>query len=409
MGSLNNKKILLIISGGIAAYKILDLIRNLKKKNCEIKTILTESAKEFVTSLSIASLSQNKVYENRFDLNNEIEMDHIALSRWCDIILIAPTTANLLSRLANGSADDFISTVVSASNKDIFLVPSMNVEMWNNPATKENVQKLIGYKYKFIGPVVGDLACGETGEGKMSSINEIEKSLEHYFIRKNNNFAKHKAIVTAGPTREYIDPVRYMSNESSGKQGYEIAKKLFEAGFDTTLVTGPTNLNYPDELKVVKVTSAQEMLNACQNLLPADIAICAAAVVDFHPEYKNEKIKKDQLSEYNLKLAKNIDILEYLSNHNKHRPKLVIGFSAETENVLENSLKKLNNKRCDWIVANDVSDKSIGFNSDNNEITIIYKNQTMEKISKIAKSEIAVEIVSRIINSLEGVNARNIN
>ena len=188
-----------------------------------------------------------------------------------------------------------------------------------------------------------------------------------------------------------------------------LIKKLFEAGFDTTLVTGPTNLNYPDELKVVKVTSAQEMLNACQNLLPADIAICAAAVVDFHPEYKNEKIKKDQLSEYNLKLAKNIDILEYLSNHNKHRPKLVIGFAAETENILENSLKKLNNKRCDWIIANDVSDKSIGFNSDSNEVTIIYKNQTMEKISKIAKSEIAVEIVSRIINSLEGASARNIN
>ena len=408
MENLHNKKILLIISGGIAAYKILDLIRNLKKKNCEIKTILTDSAKEFVTSLSIASLSQNKVYDNKFDISNELEMDHIALSRWSDIILIAPTTANLLSRLASGSADDFISTVISAANKDIFLVPAMNVEMWNNPATQENIKKLINFNYKFIGPISGELACGEVGEGKMSSINEIENTLEHYFIKKNKKFSKQKALVTAGPTREYLDPVRYLSNESSGKQGFEIAKKLLEVGFDTTLVTGPTNINYPDELNVIKVTTAQQMLNACQNLLPVDIAVCAAAIVDFNPEYKNEKIKKDELLEYNLKLNKNIDVLEYLSNHNKNRPGLVIGFAAETENVLENALKKLNKKRCDWIVANDVSDKSIGFNSDNNEVTIIYKNQKIEKISKVSKTEIASEIVNRIINATENKNVRNI-
>ncbi len=408
MENLHNKKILLIISGGIAAYKILDLIRNLKKKNCEIKTILTDSAKEFVTSLSIASLSQNKVYDNKFDISNELEMDHIALSRWSDIILIAPTTANLLSRLASGSADDFISTVISAANKDIFLVPAMNVEMWNNPATQENIKKLINFNYKFIGPISGELACGEVGEGKMSSINEIENTLEHYFIKKNKKFSKQKALVTAGPTREYLDPVRYLSNESSGKQGFEIAKKLLEVGFDTTLVTGPTNINYPDELNVIKVTTAQQMLNACQNLLPVDIAVCAAAIVDFNPEYKNEKIKKDELFEYNLKLNKNIDVLEYLSNHNKNRPGLVIGFAAETENVLENALKKLNKKRCDWIVANDVSDKSIGFNSDSNEVTIIYKNQKIEKISKVSKAEIASEIVNRIINATENKNVRNI-
>ena len=409
MGTLNEKKILLIISGGIAAYKILDLIRNLKKKNCEIKTILTESAKEFVTSLSIASLSQNKVYENKFDLNNEIEMDHIALSRWCDVILIAPTTANLISRLASGSADDFISTVISSSNKDIFLVPAMNVEMWNNPATAENVRTLLKYKYKFIGPVVGDLACGEVGEGKMSSINEIENTLAHYFAKKNNSFSKLKAVVTAGPTREYLDPVRYLSNESSGKQGYEIAKKLFDSGFDTTLITGPTNLNYPENLKIIRVTSAQEMLEQCQNLFPIDIAVCAAAVVDFQPDYQSEKIKKEESSEYNFKLSKNVDILKHLSNHVKYRPKLVIGFAAETNNILENSLKKIKDKNCDWIIANDISDKSIGFNSDNNEVTIIYKNQQIEKISKAAKSEIASEIVNRIIKSLGTNNVRNIN
>lgn len=408
MESLHNKKILLIVSGGIAAYKILDLIRNLKKKNCEIKTILTESAKEFVTNLSIASLSQNKVYDNKFDISNELEMDHIALSRWCDIILIAPATANLLSRLASGSADDFISTVVSAANKDIFLVPAMNVEMWNNPATQDNIKKLLNFNYKFIGPISGELACGEIGEGKMSSINEIEKTLEYYFIKKNKKFNKQKALVTAGPTREYLDPVRYLSNESSGKQGFEIAKKLLEVGFDTTLVTGPTNINYPKELNVIKVISAQQMLDACQNLLPVDIAVCAAAIVDFNPEYKNEKIKKDELSEYNLKLKKNIDILEYLSNHNKNRPKLVIGFAAETENILENALKKLNKKNCDWIIANDVSDKSIGFNSDDNEVMIIYKNQKIEKISKVSKTEIASEITNRIISATENKYVRNI-
>ena len=400
MESLDKKKILLIISGGISAYKTLDLIRNLKKRECEIKTILTESAKEFVTSLSITSLSQNKVYENHFDVNNELEMDHIALSRWSDIILIAPTTANLLSRLANGSADDFISTVVSASNKDIFLVPAMNVEMWNKPATKENIKKLHNYNYKFIGPDSGDLACGEVGEGKMSSINEIEKTLELYFIKKNNSFKNKKVLVTAGPTKEYIDPVRYISNESSGKQGYEIAKKLLDAGFDTTLVTGPTNINYPKELKVIKVITAEEMLQACQKLLPVNIAICAAAVVDFSPKYKKEKIKKNNISNHDLRLSENRDILKFLSSQNEHRPELVIGFSAETENVLENSLKKLDKKKCDWIIANDVSDKSIGFNSDNNEITIIYKNKMTEKVSKTSKSEIASEVVTRIIKSL---------
>jgi len=400
MESLNKKKILLIISGGISAYKTLDLIRNLKKRECEIKTILTESAKEFVTSLSITSLSQNKVYENNFDINNELEMDHIALSRWSDIIVIAPTTANLLSRLANGSADDFISTVISASNKDIFLVPAMNVEMWNKPATKENIKKLHSYNYKFIGPDSGDLACGEVGEGKMSSINEIEKTLELYFIKKNNSFKNKKVLVTAGPTKEYIDPVRYISNESSGKQGYEISKKLHDAGFDTTLVTGPTNINYPKELKVIKVITAEEMLQACQKLLPVNIAICAAAVVDFSPEHKKEKIKKNNIANHDLKLSENIDILKFLSSQSEHRPRLVIGFSAETENVLENSLKKLDNKKCDWIIANDVSDKSIGFNSDNNEITIIYKNKMTEKVPKTSKSEIASEVVTRIIKSL---------
>tara|TARA_B100001093_G_scaffold449441_1_gene455645 strand:- start:308 stop:1540 length:1233 start_codon:yes stop_codon:yes gene_type:complete len=410
MKKITSKKILLIISGGIAAYKILDLIRNLKKKDYEIKTILTNSAKEFVTSLSISSLSKNKVYENKFDIKNEVEMDHIALSRWSDVILVAPATANLLSRIAHGTADDFISTVISASNKDIFLAPAMNVEMWENNATQENIKKLINFNFKFIGPATGELACGEIGKGKMSSINEVEKTLDQYFFGKNNFFSKIKVIVTAGPTREYLDPIRYISNESSGKQGLEIAKKLLESGFDTTLITGPTNLTYPKKLKIIKVVSAKEMMENCQKELPSDIAICTAAVSDFYPTFQKEKIKKDSLkNQYNLQINKNIDILEYLSNHSHHRPKLVIGFAAETNNILENSLKKLRNKKCDWIIANDISNKKIGFNSDDNEVTIIYKDQQIEKISKTTKSEIAAEIVIRIINKFEMNNAKNFN
>ena len=410
MKKIIEKKILLIVSGGIAAYKTLDLIRNLKKKNYEIKTILTKTAKEFITPLSVSSLSKNKVYENKFDIKNEIEMDHIALSRWSDIILITPATANLLSRIANGTADDFISTIISASDKDIFIAPAMNVEMWENNTTQENVQKLIRLNYKFIGPAIGELACGEVGKGKMSSINEVEKTLDQYFFGKNKIFSKIKAIVTAGPTREYLDPIRYISNESSGKQGLEIAKKLLESGFNTTLITGPTNLKYPKELKIIKVTSAKEMLKSCQKELPSDIAICTAAVSDFYPTFQKDKIKKENLkNQYSLLINKNTDILKYLSTHNKYRPKLVIGFAAETKNILENSLKKLKNKNCDWIIANDVSNKKIGFNSNDNEVTIIYENQRIEKISKTAKSEIAAEIVDRIIEKFKIKNAKNFN
>ncbi|WP_440694972.1 bifunctional phosphopantothenoylcysteine decarboxylase/phosphopantothenate--cysteine ligase CoaBC [Candidatus Pelagibacter sp. HIMB109] len=389
----NNKKILLIISGGIAAYKTLDLIRNLRSKNYEIKTILTKTAEEFVTPLSISSLSNNKVYLNKFDLNEEIEMDHIALSRWADLILVAPATANIIENISNGSANDFINTVILASNKKIFLAPAMNVKMWEKDATQINVKKLKKRNFSMIGPSEGLLACGEFGEGRMANVNEIEFTIDNFFIKKDVNLS---AVVTAGPTREYIDPVRYISNESSGLQGYYIAKKMVECGIKTKLIMGPSQIKIEDNINTVKVTTAQEMLEAVKESLPTDIAVCSAAVSDFRTDKFEQKIKKNN-KDLNLKLYQNMDILSFISNHNNLRPKLVVGFAAETNNVIEYAKKKLEQKHCDWIIANDVSDKNIGFNSKNNEISIIHKNQEIEKISKREKSEIATLLVQKIL------------
>jgi phosphopantothenoylcysteine decarboxylase / phosphopantothenate---cysteine ligase len=400
MKNLLDKKILLIICGGISGYKSLELIRLFKKQNAEIKTILTKSAKEFVTPLSVTSLSKGKVYEDLFSSQNETEMDHIALSRWADIILVAPATANTISKLSSGLTDDLASTVILASNKDIFIVPAMNVRMWEHPSTKENLSKLKNYGYKIIGPENGDMACGEYGEGKMTEPNEILKNIKDYFSLLNKN-KKFRALVTAGPTYEYIDPVRFITNKSSGKQGFELAKSLNKKGFDTTLISGPTNLEIDKEINLIKVETANEMFTATQNNLPTDVAIFSAAVADFKAkEQKYEKIKKQE--SINLKLEKNIDILNYVSNHNSLRPKIVIGFAAETNNIQENAKKKLIEKNCDWVVANDVSNKSIGFNSEYNEVSIFYKNEKIknEKLTMKKKSDISDEIVDRVINYL---------
>ena len=398
MNNLSNKKILLIICGGIAAYKSLEIIRLLKKSDVIIKTILTKSGAEFVTPLSITSLSQSKVYQDLFDIENETEMDHINLSRWADLILIAPATANTISKLANGNSDDLASTVALASNKKIFIAPAMNVRMWEHESTKQNITKLKSYNYKLIGPEIGDMACGEYGEGKMSEPIRIVDELENYFksLKKNN---KLKAIVTAGPTHEYIDPVRFITNKSSGKQGYEIAKSLSNKGFDTTLISGPTNLEINDNINLIKVETAEEMFQSTLNNLPADVAIFSAAVGDYKVKnaFKEKIKKKDNL---NLELEKNVDILNYISNHNSLRPKLVIGFAAETNNLEKYANEKLNEKNCDWIIANDVSNKKIGFDSDFNEVSIFYKNKNSEKLKYKPKSEISDEVVEKIINHL---------
>ena len=400
MKNIDNKKILLIICGGISAYKSLEIIRLLKKRGATVKTILTKSAKEFVTPLSVASLSQEKVYDDLFSAENESEMDHISLSRWSDLILVAPATANTISKLSKGSSDDLASTVMLASDKDIFLAPAMNVRMWEHPSTKENLNKLKKYGYKIIGPEIGDMACGEFGEGKMTEPNEIIRQIESYFLNLNKN-KKFKALVTAGPTYEYIDPVRFITNKSSGKQGFELAKALSKKGFETTLISGPTNLKINNDINLIQVETADEMFKATQNNLPTDVAIFSAAVADFKiKEKKKEKIKK--IDYVNLNLEENIDILNYVSNHNSLRPKLVIGFAAETHNIEENSKKKLMEKNCDWIIANDVSNKSIGFDSDFNEVTILYKDKKIddEKLYMKKKSEIADEIIDRVVSQL---------
>ncbi len=406
--SLENKKILLVIGGGISAYKSLDLIRLLQKKNCSVKVILTKSGKKFVTSLSLSSLSKNRVFEEVFGEKNKGNIDHISLSRWADLIVVLPATANFMSRLSKGSADDLATTIILASNKEVFLIPAMNVRMWEHKATQKNFNTLIDYGYKFIGPEDGEMACGEYGKGKMSSPRQILSFLIRFFKKRDLLKSKKiKAIVTTGPTKEYIDPVRYISNESSGKQGYEIALELTRLGINTTLISGPTKLKYDNEVKVQKVVTGKQMLEAVKKKLPTHIAVCAAAVSDFKPisSLKN-KIKKKHINE--IKIDRNPDILSFLGKNNRFKPKLLIGFSAETENLIKNSKMKMQEKFCDMIIANDVSKKDIGFNSEYNEVLIIDKSGRIEKIKKNSKKFIASIVVKKIVNTFLS-NEKNLN
>ena len=403
MKFLENKKILIIITGGIAAYKTLDLIRKLSKLNCEIKTILTKSGKEFVTPLSITSLSKNKVYTDLFSVENESEMDHISLSRWSDLILVAPASSNFLTKISNGFSDDLASTVIKASDKKVFLCPAMNVRMWEHASNKQSINTLKSYGYRILGPEIGEMACGEFGEGKMLEVDEIINQLELYFKQISKN-KKLKAIVTAGPTQELIDPVRFITNRSSGKQGYEIANSLVENGFDTTLISGPTNLEPNDNLKLIKVKTGEEMYEKTMELLPCDLAIFTAAVSDFKvKKFNKEKIKKNKDQSFDLDL--NPDILELVSKSNK-KPKIVVGFAAESENLFDNARSKLEKKGCDLIVANDVSNNEIGFESDFNEVHLFYKDKNIddEKIPKNFKSVIADELIKKITNKFNFFN-----
>ena len=398
MNFLDKKKILLIICGGIAAYKSLEIIRLLKKKGAFVKTILTKNAKKFVTPLSVVSLSQEKVYSDLFDYKNESEMDHISLSRWSDLLLIAPATANTISKLSYGLADDLAATVTLASNKQVFLAPAMNVRMWEHQSNKDNIKKLKSFGYKLIGPNIGDMACGEYGEGKMSEPSEILNLLEDHF-KGLTNLKKKRALVTAGPTQEFLDPVRYITNRSSGKQGYEIANSLNKNGFDTTLISGPSSQIADDGINLIKVKTAEDMFRETISNLPVDVAVFSAAVGDWKmKKYSKDKIKK--IDNIVINLEKNIDILNNISNHNSLRPKLVIGFAAETENIHSNAKKKLLDKNCDWIIANDVSDETIGFESNENAVSIFYKNEEKEDIKKTTKAHLANQIVDRILNHL---------
>ena len=406
---LKNKKILIIIGGGIAAYKSLDLIRLLKKNGSKIKTILTKSGKEFVTPLSLTTLTKSKTYENIFDQEAEAKIDHIALSRWADIIIVMPTTANFMSKLSVGKAEDLATTVLLASNKDILLVPAMNVRMWLHKATQSNLKTLQDFGYLFVGPEKGEMACGEFGEGKMSSPRQIFSYIKSYFDKKDIvKKKKLKALVTAGPTREHLDPVRYISNESSGKQGFEIALALNKLGIKTTVIAGPSDFSVPESIKVKKIISADEMMLAVKKALPVDLAVCAAAVTDFKPvKRKDKKIKKDELNLKSIIFKKNNDILEFLSKNNKNRPRIVAGFAAETENLTKNSINKIKDKHCDLIFANDVSKKDIGFNSDYNKISVIDKDGNINYLPKNKKSFIANKIAKILLDKL--LDDRNFN
>ncbi len=398
---LNGKRILLVISGGIAAYKALELIRLLRRAGACVQCILTKGGAEFITPLSVASLSENPVYTNLFSLKDETEMGHIRLSRENDLIVVAPASANLIAKLAQGIADDLASTTLLAANKSILFAPAMNQEMWANAATQDNLKTLRARGFEQIGPASGEMACGETGLGRMAEPIDILNGIEQYFSFANALKGKH-AIVTAGPTYEPIDPVRFIGNRSSGKQGFAIAKALARAGADVTLVTGPSALDNPANINTIRVETAGKMLNAVQNALPADIAIFNAAVSDWTPkDVANHKIKKNGASP-TLELIENTDILATISK-GPNRPSLTIGFAAETDNALENARAKRIKKGCDWIILNDVYNDPDIFSGDFNRVILVTKDK--ETVwEKQSKDEIARRLTQEIINQIRSTD-----
>lgn len=393
---LNGKSLLLVITGGIAAYKCLELIRRLQDRGATVRVVMTESAKQFVTPMSVAALSNNPVFDNLFDLKDEAEMGHIRLSREADMVLVAPATADFLAKMANGLANDLASTVMLATDKPVLVAPAMNPFMWQHAATQRNIKTLKADGIRFIGPVAGDMACGEVGAGRMVEPHDILQALEAFAAEQDKANARplagKKAIVTSGPTREAIDPVRYISNHSSGKQGHAIAAALAKLGADVTLVTGPVSIPAPDGVSPVKIETARDMLAACEAALPADIAVCAAAVADWRIDSEaTSKIKKQPgEGPPALCMVENPDILKTISQHASQRPALVVGFAAETDDVQDNASAKRQRKGCDWIVANDVSAENGIFGGDNNTVHLhdqsgIEDWPTMDKIAVAAR------------------------
>lgn len=367
-----SKRILLIIAGGIAAYKALDVIRRLRDRDIDVRCVLTAAGSAFVTPLSVASLSGNKVFTDLFSLTDEAEMGHIRLSREADLVVVAPATADLMAKMAHGLANDLASTALLATDKPVLLAPAMNPEMWQHAATKRNVEQLRQDGVLFIGPNVGDMACGETGRGRMAEPEEIVQAITAFLEPKERPLLGMKALVTSGPTFEAIDPVRFIGNRSSGKQGHAIAKALQSAGAEVTLVTGPVNEPSPLEVETIHVEEARDMLRACEAALPVDIAVCVAAVADWRPADRHLQKLKKQAGEGapSLALVENPDILKTLSQAGSKRPQLVIGFAAETENIDENARRKLEAKGCDWIVANNVMPEQETFGGVNNTVLL---------------------------------------
>ena len=396
---LDNTSILLVISGGIAAYKTLELIRLLKNNGANVRCVLTNGGSQFITPMSVAALSEEHVFTDLWSLKDESEMGHIRLSREADLIVIAPASANIIAQMAYGLAEDLASTTLLAANKPIMLAPAMNPMMWNHKATQDNIQTLRDRGLHIIGPADGDMACGETGTGRMSEPAAILDAVCDFLL--DRPLKGYSALVTSGPTYERIDPVRFLGNRSSGKQGHAIACALRDAGADVTLVSGPTAIPNPEGMCVINIETAREMLEACENALPADIAVCAAAVSDWTPSQpQDHKIKKrDSAEPPALELKENPDILYTLSNH-AQRPSLVVGFAAETEKLEDNAKAKLSKKNCDWIVGNLTGNDGNVFGNDQNHVTL-FTNSKQSDWPILKKTEIAERLVQKIVGHMK--------
>ncbi len=408
---LHGKRILLIVAGGIAAYKCLELVRRLRERGAAVRCILTRAGAEFVTPLSLSALTGDKVYGELFSLTDEAEMGHIQLSRDADLLVVAPATADILARMAHGLCDDLATTALLATDKPVLAAPAMNVRMWEHPATRDNLALLHARGLRTVGPNEGEMACNERGYGRMAEPAEILAAIEESLAGElpegaERPLAGRRALVTSGPTREAIDPVRYLSNHSSGKQGHAIAAALAALGAETTLVSGPVALPDPPGLKVVRVESAEEMLAACQAALPADVAVCAAAVADWRVAgVAGQKMKKDGGGPPQLALSENPDILASLARPGNLRPRLVVGFAAETERVVEQAVAKRARKGCDWILANDVSASTGTFGGDRNTIHLIAgppadegsaPDPQVESWPPLSKTEVARRLAGRV-------------
>jgi phosphopantothenoylcysteine decarboxylase/phosphopantothenate--cysteine ligase len=390
---LHNRRILLIIAGGIAAYKSLDLIRRLRERGAAVRCILTSGGAQFVTPLSVSTLAHEKVYQDQFSLTDESEIGHIRLARETNLIVVAPATADILAKMAQGLADDLASTVLLATDRPVLIAPAMNHVMWDHKATQANLKILAARGVRRVGPESGELAEGETGMGRMSEPLAIVAAVEEFF--GGGPLKGKRALVTSGPTHEPIDPVRFIGNRSSGKQGHAIAAALAAAGAETFLVSGPTQLADPSGVKVTRIQTAEEMLAACKAALPVDVAVCAAAVADWRTaERRDQKLKKNGKLP-TLTLAENPDILATLSAKSNSRPRLVVGFAAETENVVANATAKRKKKGCDWIVANDVSAETGTFGGDANTVHLIDASGA-ETWPKLAKDDVARRLTQRI-------------
>ncbi len=405
---LSGKSVLLIIAGGIAAYKSLELIRRLQDRGLRVRCVLTKAGQQFVTPLSVAALSGEKVYTDIFSLTDEAEMGHIRLSREAELLVVAPATADIMAKMANGQADDLATTVLLATDKPVLVAPAMNTQMWAHPATQRNIETLKGDGVLQVGPGAGDLACGEVGAGRMAEPMEILAAIEAFFDsqRTDGPLAGRRVLVTAGPTHEAIDPVRYIANRSSGKQGYAIAEALAALGAETVLVSGPTQLPDPAGVTTIRIQSAREMQAACMEQLPVNAAVCVAAVADWRTDGEaDQKLKKNGGGPPALALVENPDILKGLSRANENRPELVVGFAAETENIVEHAQAKLGRKGCDWIVANDVStDSGVDggvMGGDRNRVHIVHHDK-VESWDEMGKEEAAKRIAGRIAEHFNG-------